>query len=149
MVVHFCCSGLLSTNRLILAVAPATSSADSGVPIQLVSRISPGVLGNPGNVTSYPKGPLFSQHWLGGGANPLLKYQPVHTRTRSPREVLRHPVMGVAKTGSACRGRLSPSPATTGRSRHRHPLSIDLNWVYIGRHANADIHYPGDTAPAP
>jgi hypothetical protein len=116
---------------------------------QLVSRISPGVLGNPGNVTSYPKGPLFSQHWLGGGANPLLKYQPVHTRTRSPREVLRHPVMGVAKTGSACRGRLSPSPATTGRSRHRHPLSIDLNWVYIGRHANADIHYPGDTAPAP
>ena len=43
---------------------------------QLFSRSSLGVLGCPGDCSSYPKGPLFDHSGSGGAANPLFESCP-------------------------------------------------------------------------
>ena len=44
--------------------------------VQLFSRSSLGVLGCPGDCSSYPKGPLFDHSGSGGAANPLFESCP-------------------------------------------------------------------------
>ena len=48
---------------------------------QLFSRSSLGVLGCPGDCSSYPKGPLFDHSGSGGAANPLFESCPSRVST--------------------------------------------------------------------